>query len=72
METIQLPLLRYQQLQEELALLKNTELMKKLERLIDLLYQEKYGLYVGENTDDLTQLVANRAWSDDKSVWDDV
>ena len=72
METIQLPLLRYQQLQEELALLKNTELMKKLERLIDLLYQEKYGLYMGENTEDLTQLVAKSAWSDDKSVWDDV
>ena len=45
--------------------------MKKLERLIDLLYQEKYGLYMGENTDDLSQLVVDGAWSNEKSVWND-
>ena len=73
METIQLPLLQYQQLQEELALLKNNDLMQKLDRLIDLLYQEKYGLYMGDFTEDLTQAVMIEVWEENKtSVWDHV
>lgn len=72
METIQLPLSQYQQLQEELALLKNSDLMKKMDKLIDLLYQEKYGLYMGNFTDDLSQGTMNQVWNDKPSVWDHV
>jgi len=60
MKTIQIPLQEYQQLQEQLKLLKDKDLLQKLDKLIDLLYQEKYGLYMGDYTEDLT----NNAWDD--------
>ncbi len=62
MQTIQLPVTEYQKLQEELALLKNTELLQTIGKLLDLLYQEKYGLYMGEFTEDLTEYSVNQAW----------
>ena len=71
-QTIQLPVSEYQRLQEELALLKNTDLLKKVNRLIDFLYQDKYGLYMGEYTDDLTEAAMNDCWGDEESGWDNV
>ncbi len=62
MQTIQIPLTEYQHLQEEIAMLKNTELLKSINKLVDTLYQDKYGLYMGEFTDDLTDFVINDAW----------
>lgn len=46
MDTIQIPLNEYQFMQEELLLLRNTELLTKMNRLIEILFQEKYGLFV--------------------------
>ncbi len=54
MKTIQLPITEYQRLQEELALLKNTELLQTFNKFVDFLYQDKYGLYMGDFTEDLT------------------
>ncbi|NOT49450.1 MAG: hypothetical protein HOP17_17135 [Acidobacteria bacterium] len=70
MQTIQLPVTEYQDLKEELSLLKNTELMHTINRLLDLLYQEKYGLYMGEFTDDLTEYSVDQAWGNETSEWD--
>ncbi|MBI5471847.1 MAG: hypothetical protein HY961_05830 [Ignavibacteriae bacterium] len=72
MDTIQLPTAEYQKLQEELALLKNTELLKKFDRLIDLLYQNKYGLFMGDYTDDLEEYSVNHGWEESPSGWDNV
>ncbi len=72
MQTIQVPLSEYQKMQEEIALLKNSELLKTLNRLIDLLYQEKYGLYMGDFTEDLTAATLNRAFDDNPTSWDNV
>lgn len=72
METIQMPVAEYKRLQEELALLKDTPLLQKMERLIDLLYQEKYGLYLGDFTDDLTEYAVNHSWNTENSAWDEV
>lgn len=72
MQTIQLPASEYQKLKDELALLKNTELMQTINRLLDLLYQERYGLYMGEFTDDLTAYSVDQAWEDEPSEWDKV
>jgi hypothetical protein len=60
---VQMPVAEYQRLLEELALLKNTELLQKFHRLIDLLYQDKYGLYMGNDTDDLSEYSTNTAWN---------
>lgn len=73
MKTIQIPVSEYQRLQEELALLKNSELLQTVNKLIDFLYQDKYGLYMGDYTEDLTEYAVNEAWEDDKpSGWDNV
>ena len=72
MQTIQLPITEYQRLQEELALLKNTELLQIINKLVDLLYQDKYGLYMGEFTEDLTEYSVNQAWENEPSGWDNV
>lgn len=72
MQTVEIPLSEYQRLQEELELLKNTELLRNFNKLVDLLYQEKYGLFMGDYTDDLTEAAVNEAWTDEASKWDDV
>jgi hypothetical protein len=69
---VQLPASEYQHLQEELALLKDTDLLQKFNRLIDLLYADKYGLYMGDYTDDLREHAANTAWNHEPSGWDNV
>lgn len=54
-DLIQIPFKEYQQLQEEIALLKDVDLLKKLNRLIELLYRNRYGLVMTDQTDDLTE-----------------
>ena len=60
--TIQIPVEEYKAMKEEIALLKDTRLLTKVNRLIDLLYQEKYGLYLGNDTTDLTEAVIRSSW----------
>jgi hypothetical protein len=62
MKTIQIPISEYQKLQEELALLKDSELLQTVNKLIDFLYQDKYGLYMGDYTGDLTEYSVNESW----------
>ena len=69
-QTIQLPYNHYQAIKEEIELLKNNTLLLKFNKLIDLLYQEKYGLYMNDYTEDLTEISINNSWKDEQSVWD--
>ena len=70
--TISIPLVEYQSLKEELELLKNTELVNKLNRLIDLMFQEKYGLYLSDFQDDIVNEEMKRIWGVTPSNWDNV
>ena len=70
--TISIPLVEYQSLKEELELLKNTELVNKLNRLIDLMFQEKYGLYLSDFQDDIINEEMKRIWGTAPSNWDNV
>ena len=70
--TISIPLVEYQSLKEELELLKNTELVNKLNRLIDLMFQEKYGLYLSDFQDDIINEEMKRIWGEAPSNWDNV
>jgi hypothetical protein len=72
MQTIQIPLTEYKHLQEELAMLKNSELLHSINKLVDTLYQDKYGLYMGDFSDDLTDFAINNAWENTESAWDKV
>lgn len=62
---MEIPVSEYQRLQDELSMLKDTELLKKLNRLVDYLYQDKYGLYLGDNTDDLTEFAIAGGWKNE-------
>ena len=69
---IQIPVEEYKAMKEEIALLKDTAFLSKVNRLVELLYVEKYGLYLGNDTSDLTESSIKNNWNSDKSVWDNV
>jgi len=71
-ETIQISLKEYESMKEEISLLKDSVLLQKLNKLVDILFQEKYGLYLSDDTSDLTEASVQRNWSHEKSVWDNV
>lgn len=71
-DTIQIPVKEYQAMKEELALLKDNSLLEKMNRLVELLYEEKYGIYLGNDTNDLTGAALKKNWSPQNSAWDDV
>ncbi|HEV2833460.1 MAG TPA: hypothetical protein VGW31_15880 [Hanamia sp.] len=71
-ETIQISVKEYEAMKEELSLLRNNALLEKLNKLVDLLYEEKYGLYLGNNTHDLTEASVLKNWQSSNSVWDHV
>jgi len=70
MKTIQIPLSEYQNLKKRVELLKDTKLLDKFNRLIDLLYEDRYGLFMKEYTEDLTEYSINDNWKDEKGAWD--
>lgn len=71
-QLIQIPVKEYELMKEEISLLKDNSLLKKMNRLIELLYEEKYGLYLGNHTNDLTQAIIKNNWSKENSSWDNV
>jgi hypothetical protein len=73
MNKIQIPLSEYQVMKEELTLLRDSELLVKVNRLIDLLFQEKYGLFMQDYTEDLQEYAIKNAWvKEDSDAWDKV
>lgn len=72
MNAISIPLDEFQNMQDELRILKDSDLMLKMNHLIDLLYADKYGLYMHDFTDDLTEYSLNTNWNDETSPWDKV
>ena len=68
-QTIQNPLTEYQHLKTSIELLRDNKLLQKVNKLVDLLFEERYGLYMFNYTDDLTEYVINKSWKDE-SVWD--
>ena len=74
MESITLPKEEYLKLHKEIQLLRNNEFLKKVGELIEILFEEKYGLFMGDYTDDLTEYSINNEqdWKNRESGWDDV
>ena len=70
MDTINIPLKEYEALKEEINLLKDKDLLRKINRLIDLLFLEKYGLYMGEYTGELTEKIIEDNYTEKESGWD--
>ncbi|MCX6257902.1 MAG: hypothetical protein NTW49_08420 [Bacteroidia bacterium] len=72
MQTISIPVNEFEALKKELELLRNSPLLEKLNNLIDLLYEEKYGLYMHDFTDDMTEYNIDKSWNDDTNVWNSI
>jgi len=72
METITISLNEYKRLKEEANMFNDKEFMKKVNKLIDLVFQEKYGLYLGNNTEDLATHIVSENYSKEKSGWDKI
>ncbi len=71
-QTIQIPVTEYNNLKQTIELLKDNSLLSKVNQLIDLLFEEKYGLYMEDYTDDLTEYTLNNSWKNEESVWDKI
>lgn len=71
-DTITIPTEQYNNLKQEIELLKDNVLLQKLNKLVDVLYQDKYGLVLTDFTEDLSEHSINNSWSTSKSVWDEV
>ncbi|MEP6467344.1 MAG: hypothetical protein ABJB05_13630 [Parafilimonas sp.] len=71
-QTIEIAVEEYEAMKEEIALLKDQPLIKKLDKLVDLLFEEKYGLYLGDDTSDLVETAIQQNYTEEKSNWDDV
>ncbi len=73
MQTVTIPQKEYLQLKKEIELLKDNQFLKKVDELIDILFQEKYSLVLTDYTEDLTEHVVNKVkdWQE-KSEWDHV
>lgn len=69
-KNIQIPLSEYHNLKKTIELLSDNPLLIKVNKLVDLLFEEKYGLYMTDNTDDLTEHSVNNSWKDEENVWD--
>ena len=71
-QTIQISLKEYKDLKQTIKLLQDNNLLSKVNKLIDLLFEEKYGLYMEDYTEDLTEYTLNNFWKDEESSWDKV
>jgi hypothetical protein len=59
MQTVQIPLDEYDKLIAHNRLPQQIELMQQINRDLDLMYESKYGLYLGDFTEDLTEYSIN-------------
>lgn len=74
METIEIPISEYDNLKKELSLLRNQDLLLKLNDMINLMYSNKVGLYMGNYFDDLTEVSIDNLeeWQKSGDVWNDI
>ncbi|MBX3043270.1 MAG: hypothetical protein KF896_06100 [Ignavibacteriae bacterium] len=74
METIAIPVKEYNSLITENKILKNQELLRKLNDVIDLMYESRYGLYLGNYTEDLSEFSINelKEWQVSGDFWNDL
>lgn len=74
MDTISIPVSEYQSMQDELKLLRDQTLLKKVNDILELMYERKYGLYLGDFTDDLTEasIASVKEWYSSGDDWNEV
>jgi hypothetical protein len=74
MDTIEIPINEYNNMKKELSILRNQELLSELNDIIKVLYNIRYGLYMGDFTDDLQEASLNdiKEWINSAEGWDEI
>ncbi len=71
-ETIEIPVKEYEAMKEKISLLSDSELIKKFNRLLELMYDEKHSFYMGDDTSDLTEASINNLYKESTDAWNNV
>lgn len=71
-ETIEIPVKEYEAMKEKISLLSDSELIKKFNRLLELMYDEKHSFYMGDDTFDLTEASINNLYKESTDAWNNV
>lgn len=71
MKKIEIPLQEYELLKKKAALFNDKAFLKKLDLLVELLYQEKKNWYMGDDVSDLEAYSINKNF-EEKSKWDEL
>jgi hypothetical protein len=72
MQTITIPIEEYRNLKMMAEIINDHELLSKFNSLIDLMYENKYGIYTKDFVEDLTEQSINSNWNDEPSPWDNI
>ncbi len=72
METVSIPVEEYNMLIAQNKALQQNELLVKINQVLDLMYQNKYGLYLGDYTEDLTEYSLNSNFEEFSGAWDEL
>ena len=72
MRNIEIPLDEYEKLIRKLELLSDNAFLNKINTLIDLMYESKYGFFMKDFTGDLTESSITEGWDSESSPWDNV
>jgi hypothetical protein len=74
MKTVKVPEDEYLKMKKTIKILSDNKLLKRINELIEILFQEKYNIVLTDYTDDLTEFSVNniREWDVEKSNWDNV
>jgi hypothetical protein len=74
MNYVTLPESEYIDMKNQLDMLKNNELISKLNHLVDLMYESKYGMYLGNSSEDITKSSIDnmQEWQESGDAWNDL
>jgi len=74
MKTVKVPENEYLKMRKTIKILSDSKLLKRINELIEILFQEKYNIILTDYTDDLTEFSVNniKEWDVKKSKWDNV
>ena len=74
MKTVKVPENEYLKMRKTIKILSDSKLLKRINELIEILFQEKYNIVLTDYTDDLTEFSINNIeeWNTKDSKWDNV
>ncbi len=72
MNAMEISVEEYQKMVQTINTLQNNEMLQKINTLVDVLYENKYGLFMKDYFDDLTEYSIQLGWKDEPSPWDNI